>query len=79
MWKVIILYREPTYERRSAALPRIYRWTYRVEAGDAERARAHCLAEFHEIARLSSAGWTRDILSIHTVRETEISMNLQQS
>jgi len=44
--------------------PRPYHWTFRVAADDADQAKERAINEFHAMARLSSVGWTREIVLV---------------
>lgn len=63
-YRVRILYREPSYERRAGAKREPYRWTYEVPASSQDQAVDCAVAEFHRMARLSSVGWVREIVAI---------------
>ncbi len=63
-FRIRIHYREPTYESHQGEGQRPYRWTYRIEAENVEQAKAIAIAEFHDLARLSSVGWTREITDV---------------
>ena len=64
MFRVRIHYREPTYELRSGSRDRPFHWTYRVSAENAQAAQAQAVREFRQMTRLSSVGWTREIVLI---------------
>lgn len=58
---VTIAYREPGYAQRNGVAERIYHGSFTVRARDEQGAVRRAVAEFHEIARLSSVGWVRVI------------------
>ena len=69
-YRVVIHYREPTYESRHGRRAKPYRWTFRVQARSNEDAVELAVAEFHAIELESSVSWTRDIVGVFVERET---------
>jgi len=63
-FRIRIHYREPTYKSREGEEQKVYRWTYQIEAESVDDAKALAIAEFHDFARLSSVGWTREITDV---------------
>ena len=61
-YKVLINYREPTYQRDRPPTP--FRWTFIVTATSASHACDEAVAEFRRIERLSSVGWVREIVGV---------------
>lgn len=68
LYTVVVSYREPEYEARTAPRATPYRWTYAVRAESEEEARRWALSEFREVSRLSSVGWWREVVAVE-VRE----------
>lgn len=63
-YKVTIYYREPGYAERNGVVAQTYRGSFIVQATDEQGAIRRAVAEFDEIARLSSVSWVRVIESI---------------
>jgi hypothetical protein len=63
-YKVTVRYREPTYEARHAPRRDPFRWTYTLSAACEEQARLRALHEFREVTRLSSVGWSREVVAV---------------
>lgn len=70
LYKVTVSYREPTYEARTGPRAAPYRWTYRLLADSEQTARRRALAEFEAVTRLSSVGWSREVVAVD-VQETD--------
>ena len=68
LYKVVVSYREPSYEEQTGPREAPYRWTYVILAESEEQARQRALSEFREVSRLSSVGWWREVVAIE-VRE----------
>lgn len=64
LYKVTVSYREPSYEERAGPRANPYQWTYTVLAGSEEQARRRALEEFEEVTRLSSVGWSRQVVAV---------------
>jgi len=64
MYRVRVWYREPTYEARTGPRAAPFRWTYTVRAEGEEEARRRALREFEEMSRLSSVGWSREVVAV---------------
>lgn len=62
-FRVRLTYVERTYDRRRGRRPQQRDCTYLVIAATQDDAVAQALDEFHEIARLSSVGWPREIVA----------------
>jgi hypothetical protein len=71
-WRVMIRYREPTYERHAGDNIKLFHFTYRISATSADAATKIARAVFHETTHLSNVGWRREILDI-TCRELRAS------
>jgi hypothetical protein len=63
-YKVIIRYREPSYERVSGPKAEPYRWTFEMLATDAADAQRRAVGEFRQVERESGVGWAREIEGI---------------
>lgn len=59
-YRVVVEYREPSYELR-VGKDRVYTIAYDVRAGSAGEAVREGLDEFHQTARLSNVGWSREV------------------
>lgn len=68
LYKVVVSYREPSYEEQTGPRATPYRWTYAIRAESEEEARQRALSEFREVSRLSSVGWWREVVAVE-VRE----------
>ena len=68
LYKVVVSYREPSYEDLTGPRAAPYRWTYAIVAESEEEARRRALSEFREVSRLSSVGWWREVVGVE-VRE----------
>lgn len=78
IYRVRILYRERTYEKRAGAKPEPYRWTYKLQAPSEQQAVDLAVAEFQHIARLSSVGWVREIVAIE-VHECRLMLSAEEA
>jgi hypothetical protein len=63
-FRVVVHYCEPTYASHSESEARTYRWTYKILAFDPAQAERRARAEFREVERQSSVGWTREIVRV---------------
>ena len=63
-YKVTVRYREPTYEARNTPRRDPFRWTYTLSAEGEDQARRRALHEFREVTRLSSVGWSREVVAV---------------
>ena len=70
-YRVVIEYREPTYATYAGSAPKTYRGTFVVEAYSPEGAETLARQEFREVERLSSVGWSRDIVRVVTAEGGE--------
>jgi len=68
-YSVRIEYQEPTYAARRGEPPRTYGSTFHVLAADVEEATRLAMQEFRHIERLSSVGWTRDVVRVVAARD----------
>ncbi len=66
---VRIEYQEPTYAAQLDRPLRTYHSTFHVEAETAGEATRLAVGEFRNFARISSVGWTRDIVRVVTTKE----------
>lgn len=62
-YRVRIEYREPTYCSPSGPRPEPYSWVFVVQARSEPAAIASAIAWFRDVARQSSVGWVREIVS----------------
>ena len=69
-YRVVIHYREPSYESRHGRKDEPYRWTFQVRARSDDDAVDFAVAEFEEIERKSSVSWTREIVGVFVERES---------
>jgi hypothetical protein len=60
---VRIEYREPTYRSPAGPRPVPYSWIFVVHARSEQAAISGAIAWFKDMARLSSVGWVREIVS----------------
>jgi len=65
-YRVVIEYCEPTYATYAGTPPKTYRGTFEVKAYSPANAEELARQEFHEMARLSSVGWSREIVRVMT-------------
>lgn len=59
-YRVVVEYREPSYELRLGS-DRVYTISYEVRAGSPSDAVRQGVDEFHQTARLSGVGWSREV------------------
>jgi hypothetical protein len=73
-FNVQIRYREPGYELRGGNKKRTpYTASYKISAVNEEAAIILAMEEFHELAKLSSVGWERVIVSVDATDSEESS------
>jgi hypothetical protein len=71
-FNVRIRYREPGYElRRGREKSSPYAASYKISAVNEEAAIILAMEEFHELAKLSSVGWERVIVSVEATDAEE--------
>ncbi len=63
-YRVRIHYREPTCELYAGAKDQPYHWVYDVDAASPQEAKELALAQFKDMERQSSVGWTRTVILI---------------
>ncbi len=66
---VRIDYQEPTYAARFDRPLRTYHSAFHVSAASADEAASLALREFRHIERISSVGWTRDVIRVVTTED----------
>jgi len=62
-YRVRIEYREPTYRSPAGPRPAPYSWIFVVHARSDQAAISSAIAWFRDMARQSSVGWVREIVS----------------
>ena len=62
-WWVTLIYIEPTYAAHNGMTAVPYRWTFEVEAPDADQAVLEAIRKFRAAATESSVGWVREIVT----------------
>jgi predicted phosphodiesterase len=70
-WKVLIVYREPTYEAERGLPPTEYRASFEVNAAHERDAKAAGLVAFRNAVRVETVGWPREIVRVECVRLEE--------
>jgi hypothetical protein len=70
-WRVLLIYREPTYAAAREIDVRDYRGGFVVEAADPEEAIGKGRREFAEAAQLASVGWVREIVRVEVTLEED--------
>lgn len=64
---VTVAYREPEFEKRIGRHGPAYRWTFEIDAPDAQTALELADGRFHEVAVQSGVGWAREIIGWHVL------------
>lgn len=62
-WWVTLIYIEPTYAAHNGMTAVPYRWTFEVEAPDADHAVLEAIRQFRAAATESRVGWVREIVT----------------
>jgi len=70
-FKVLIMYREPTFELRIGPKASPFTCTYNIKAVDETAAIAGAIKEFRMTASQSSVGWVRNIVSAEVIYAEE--------